>query len=694
MKEVLVYKKDLIFGIAMQNLISFGLAFLEGLGLIASPCVLPILPILLSASLSGSRRRPFGVILGFVGTFALFTYFSRFLIAHLKLNSDWLHYISYGLLFFFGSVMFSTTLSSHFAKMTNFIANKATKLAASAEGFLGGVLIGTLVGLIWTPCAGPILAAAIVQIATQKSNTLALLSILSFTLGTGVPMLLIAIFGRALIEKVNFFKTHAYFIRRLLGLIIIVAVFYLAFRDKITAMLASYTHTNNPNAIMSFGNGDASDIGIDNTKMHSSTMNSDAKNTNTTSVTSSSIVSTSPVKNSTTTDNNDRTSNNGVNDTSVVDFIQKNGEISLKNGLSKPYPAPDFTGISTWINSDPLRMQDLKGKVVLIDFWTYSCINCIRTLPYLKEWYVKYNKSGFVIVGVHSPEFEFEKDVNNVRAAVKKFSINYPVALDDGFKTWKIYNNSYWPSHYLIDKTGNVVYQHFGEGDYQITEANITTLLGIENKASEIAVDKPASSNPPMSQAMTKGSLSSKTQSKLAQPNPSLTSAQNKAVVKSDLADKKAVEVANSRQTPETYLGFARADRLASAESIIKNHAAEYYYPKILDNDHWAMRGMWLVKTDRVIARERNVSLKINFNARKVFVVMGSKVPSRPVRAKVTFNGEQIVIQKGQDVVNSTITVKEHRLFEVLVLPQFSSGILQITALDPGLELYAFTFGS
>ena len=190
---------------------------------------------------------------------------------------------------------------------------------------------------------------------------------------------------------------------------------------------------------------------------------------------------------------------------------------ALQDGLSRPYAAPEFTGLANWINSPPLTMQRLKGKVVLVNFWTYSCINCIRTLPYLTGWDKKYRGQGLVIVGVHAPEFEFEKNLDNVRAAVAQYGIAYPVAQDNGFATWDNFKNSYWPAHYLIDRDGRVVYTHFGEGDYQVTENNIRYLLGLKPAKEGEAAEAPAA----------------------------------------------AVE-----ETPETYLGYERADAYAGKTPV------------------------------------------------------------------------------------------------------------------------------
>lgn len=384
--------------------INIFLAFVEGLALIVSPCILPILPIILAGSLEGSKKRPIGVIIGFVVAFSLFTMFSRQLVLIFDINLTILRYISFGLLLLLGCLMISSYLTEKVNELTQGVANLGLSLSQKGkDGFVGGVWFGALVGLIWTPCAGPILAAVIVQTILQQSTWASFFTILAFGIGSGIPMLIIIVFGRAFLNKVQFLNNNTVLIRKLLGLIIILAVLTMIFGSNLYQ-----------------------------SKLRSTEM-----------VTSSGM--------------------------------------QLRDGLLHPFPAPDFTGITQWINSAPLHIQDLRGKVVLVDFWAYSCINCIRTFPYLIDWYNKYHDKGFEIVAVHSPEFDFEKDPMNVIAAVRADSFKFPVALDNQFATWTSYNNLYWPADYLIDKQGNVVYEHFGEGNYMIMENNIRYLLGIKS---------------------------------------------------------------------------------------------------------------------------------------------------------------------------------------------------------------------
>ncbi len=315
--------------------------------------------------------------------------------------------------------------------------------------------------------------------------------------------------------------------------------------------------------------------------------------------------------------------------------------LTLEKGLGTPYPAPQIAGITAWINSQPLQLENLKGKVVLIDFWTYSCINCKRTLPYLKDWYNKYHSAGLEIIGVHTPEFEFEKDLANVKNALLAEGIKYPVALDNQFKTWENFHNRYWPAHYLIDKNGKVVYEHFGEGEYAVTENNIRFLLGKTTPAS------------------------------------------------SSLGEEEGQFAA---QTPETYLGFARANSFASRETAVLNRAQQYSYPNELLDNSWALQGAWIINADRIVSAQPFAGLKIHFNARKVFMVMGSAT-GKPISVQVLLNGEEVSAGKGDDVVHGRINVDKHTLYSVLFLPQFDNGVLQVIPSSPGLEVYTFTFG-
>lgn len=547
------------------DLLNIGLGFLEGFGLIISPCILPILPIILAGSLEGSKKRPIGIVVGFVLVFALFTFFSRKLVQYSGIDLTLVRRISYALLFLFGIMMLSEYLTEKFARLTQRLSNIGANISTANNpqgGFYSGIIFGGLVAFVWTPCAGPILAAVIVQTVIQTTSFNSFLIVLAFGIGAAIPMLIIALFGRGIMAKFSFFKKHAELCRKILGLIIIAAVAFMIYGESFT---------------MTFAKSASTEIKSD----------------------------------------------------------------KLIDGLSSPYPAPDIAGITAWINSPALTINQLKGKVVLIDFWTYSCINCIRTLPYLKDWYNKYHAQGLEIIGVHSPEFDFEKNLDNVKNAVANDGILYPVALDNNFVTWRNFKNEFWPAHYLIDKNGMVVYNHFGEGDYATTENNIRFLLGTNSTAA------------PSNFGEEKGSIF---------------------------------------QTGETYLGYARMENYASPEDIAHNRVANYTFPGSLPQNQWALKGAWKVNAEQIISAAPDAALKIHFNARKVFIVMGNST-GFPITVKLTIDGEAVKSEQGKDVVNSAITVKNNRLYEAIVLPQSSSGILQLNASAPGLEIYTFTFG-
>lgn len=547
--------------------VNMGLAFLEGFALIISPCILPILPIILSGSLTGNKNRPLGIITGFIITFTIVTLFSKALIAALNINPDTLRHISFGILLLLGVMMVSTYLTDKF----NLFTQRLTRVGSSLEsvnnpqtGFLSGLLFGGLVGIIWTPCAGPILAAVIVQVVIQKTTLSSLVVILAFAIGAGLPMLLIALIGRGVLAQFSFIRNHTELFRKLLGLIIIASVLFLIVNPE----GVTYSPMNN-------------------------------------------------LRNPTQSSNS-----------------------LLVNGLAKPYPAPPIEGISAWINSPPLQLDQLKNKVVLIDFWTYSCINCIHTLPYLKDWYEKYHDKGFIIIGIHSPEFEFERNLDNVKNAVAKLGIVYPVALDNNFITWQNYHNRYWPAHYLIDKGGNVVYEHFGEGEYDVTENNIRYLLN------------------------------------LSKENPTTN----------------VEETYSKEQTPETYLGYRRATRFASPTKILQDKPAIYSNSKLLPKDYWTLTGNWIINGDKIISASSGASIKLHFNAVKVYAVMGAP-PSHKINLKLFLNGKPVTNQAGKDVSNSIVSVSSNQLYSLIELPHENEGILELTATAPGLEIYTFTFG-
>jgi len=296
-------------------------------------------------------------------------------------------------------------------------------------------------------------------------------------------------------------------------------------------------------------------------------------------------------------------------------------------------PAPEFAGISNWINtstssvqaSAPLTLAQLKGKVVLIDFWTYSCINCIRTLPYVTKWYDTYKDQGLVVVGVHTPEFAFEKDSGNVADAVKRFGIHYPVAQDNDYGTWNAYSNQYWPAEYLIDKNGNIVHTHFGEGEYNVTENAIRELLGM---AATLAPDNGA-----------------------------------------DLS---------GVQSPEMYFGTARLQNLVSSQT--PSSAGTYTLPTNVPPNHFALGGAWSFTSQSTQLLNGSGKIRLKFHSGNVYMVASS---TRPATLLITVDGK----------VQPSVIVEKSQLYTLFSSKDYSDHVIEIQVNQSGFEAYTFTFG-
>ena len=387
------------------------LAFGAGLATVASPCILPILPLLLGAATvspgngtsPAQRHGPAFIVLGFVLSFVtaalLFSASTRVL----GLSQDHLRAASLALLLAMGVLLVWPALLERAMAPLGGLADVAQRLGDRAgAGYGGKLLIGATLGLLWTPCAGPVLASMLALLALGEQPTTQIAGLLTaYALGAGLPMLAIAYGGQAATGKVRALALHAGAIRRTFGVLVIATV--AAMHWQLDTAAVSWISRQLPTRIASASPGP------------------------------------------------------------VVPQAQAQ--------------APEFVGIDSWFNSPPLAMSELRGKVVLIDFWTYDCINCLNTLPHVKRWHEKYQDQGLVVIGVHTPEFPFERETSNLQAAIRRLGVPYPVAQDNGFRTWSAWRNQYWPAVYLVDREGRVVFRHSGEGDYDKIEQQIRQAL-------------------------------------------------------------------------------------------------------------------------------------------------------------------------------------------------------------------------
>jgi thiol-disulfide isomerase/thioredoxin len=315
---------------------------------------------------------------------------------------------------------------------------------------------------------------------------------------------------------------------------------------------------------------------------------------------------------------------------------------------------PSLAGATQWLNSPPLTTADLRGKVVLIDFWTYTCINWLRTLPYLRAWADKYKDHGLVLIGVHTPEFDVEHDLDNVRRAVKDLRVDYPVAIDNDYAIWSAFNNHYWPALYFVDAQGQIRHHRFGEGDYEQSEMILQHLL-TEAGSGGIGHD----------------------------------------LVSVDARGAEAAADWDSLRSPENYLGYQRTENLASSNGAVLETPHVYAAPARLRLNHWALAGDWTVKAQAVLLNQAEGRIAYRFHARDLHLVMGPAARGTPVRFHVRIDGQPPGAAHGTDVDDQgNGTATEPRLYQLIRQPgPVSERTFEITFLDPGVQAYAFTFG-
>ena len=488
---------------------------LLGIGLVAgvitavSPCVLPVLPILLAGGASG--RKPLRIIAGLVVSFSVFTLFATWLLNELGLPQDFLRNLAIAFLFVLAAMLLVPQVAILIERPLAVFSRFQPRNAG------GGFIFGTALGLVFVPCAGPVLATVTVVAANENYGARAFLLTLAYAIGAAIPMLAIAYGGR---EAAALLRRNAQAVRLASGLLIGLVAIGLVFHvdDSLAKLTPGYTNFLQKK------------IEASKTAQRELAKVRGGK---------------APLK--------------------AVKAAPKDA-----TGLPDYGVAPPIHANGAWINSPPLDLAKLRGKVVLIDFWTYSCINCLRTLPHLKAWYAAYHKDGLVIIGVHTPEFAFEHVTSNVRAAVKRLGIDYPVVQDNAYKTWDNYANEYWPAEYLIDKTGHIRHTEFGEGNYPESEQLIRSLLGVKGPQA-----KPVADTTP-TEAM----------------------------------------------TPETYLGVARIANYVGSDLKPKKLASYTYPLRPLAENMFAYSGRWNVGAQVVVAGP-GAALRFHFHAKNVYIVLG-----------------------------------------------------------------------
>ena len=570
-------------------------AFISGLVTILAPCIWPLLPIIFSASATGGRAKSLGISLGIVISFAIFTLTLSYLVSIFKFDPDILRTFAVIILTFLGLSLIIPALTGRlevlFSKLSGLIQ---VKTGNQRGGFWPGLLTGFSLGVVWSPCAGPILSTIATLSATRAVNFGIVLVTLSYITGVFVVLMLFSLGGNTILTRSKLLSKYTAAIQRVFGIVIILTAFSIYTNyDKVLQVKLLDAIPAYSTFIYKLETVEPVDRALQDLKKGKEDMDFNAN------------------------------------------LKKPFNQISDMKGTKLPVlgKAPEFSGIVHWLNTDhPLTMAELRGKVVLIDFWTYTCINCIRTLPHVTGWYEKYKDSNFVVVGVHTPEFEFEKKTENVQMAIKQYKINYPVAQDNDYRTWEAYNNRYWPAKYLIDREGNLRKYHFGEGAYEEMEAAIRELIA---EAGGVVMED-----------------------------------------KDVLPDK----TPRTRLTPESYLGFERMDRFYANEEIALGEKSYSMKPG-LPLHHLTFEGKWLVEREFSQTVE-SANIYLNFSATKVFLVMhpgGSED-----KVKVYLDGDEV----------ATIDVVEPKLYEMIDLAgKNGEHLLKLEFLNPGTKVFAFTFG-
>jgi cytochrome c biogenesis protein CcdA/thiol-disulfide isomerase/thioredoxin len=568
-----------------------GFALLAGAGTAISPCVLPVLPALLSAGATGGRRRPLGVVVGLVATFTLTVVGVASVVHGVGLAGGFLRTLAILVLLGFGVSLIVPALAARLEAPLSRLARFGPRSAGA--GFWSGTVVGAAFGFVYAPCAGPILAA-VISVSASRGTSLELVIIaLAYGVGSGAVLLALTSGGRRLADRVRRAGRGPGLQRALGAVMVLTAVLMLAMVDvRFEQALARHFPDVTPTA------------GLERSGAVSGRL-ADLRG-------------------------------HPKFDSGASPAARPAAGSAAPGTPRLPDlgAAPDFTGTQRWFNTPggrPLKLAALRGRVVLVDFWTYTCINCLRTLPFLRGLDAKYRADGLTIVGVHTPEFSFEQDAGNVATAIRSNGLRYPVAQDNRYATWNAYGNQYWPAEYLIDARGHVRHTNFGEGAYHETELAIRALL---------------------------------------------TQAGHRRL--GDMARGRPILPTAEQATPETYLGAEKAQGWVGVPPTPGTHS----YPAVsgLALNDFALLGTWRV-TGQSATAVRNARIDVAFQAAHVYLVLSS-AGNRPRPVRVLLDGRSV----------GTVTVRGQRLYELVSLPEAQQHRLTLR-FAPGLSGYAFTFG-
>ena len=575
----------------------FLLAYAGGVLTILSPCILPVLPFVFARSDQPFARSGLPLLLGMAITFAGVATLAAVGGGWAVQANAWGRDAALVLLALFGLTLVFPHLSDALTRPLVALGSRLSESAADGTRQGGSIapsfLLGVATGLLWAPCAGPILGLVLTGAALEGASARTSLLLLAYAAGAATSLGVALLVGGRVFGAMKRSLGASEWIRRGLGVALLLGVAAIA-------------------------------LGLD-----------------TGLLTRLSLTNTARVEQS------------------LVDRIRPMPKASASSGalnlaaLPVEGPMPSLNGAIEWLNSPPLTAEGLRGRVVLVDFWTYSCINCLRSLPYVRAWADKYKGQGLVVIGVHAPEFAFEKQLPNVRQAVKDLHVDYPVAVDNDWTIWRAFSNNYWPAHWFIDAQGRIRHHHFGEGEYDQSEQVIQQLLREAGKTVGGGIVQVAADG-----------------AQAAPDNP-------------------------HDWSPETYIGYERAKKFSSTGGAVHDVAHDYAVPPAPTLNQWGLAGSWTVHADHAVSDAPHARIAYRFHARDLHLVLGPSADGKPVRLRVTIDGKPPLADHGADVDeqgNGSVTAQ--RLYQ-LVRQQgkVDDRTFEIEFLDPGVQAFAFTFG-
>jgi cytochrome c biogenesis protein CcdA/thiol-disulfide isomerase/thioredoxin len=574
----------------------FLLAYLGGVLTIASPCILPVLPFVFSRADRPFLKSGLPILAGMALTFTLVATLAAVGGGWAVAANDYGRIIALIVMFVLGLTLVFPELSD---RLTGPLVALGNRLAQQAEtngnaSIWPSLLLGVATGLLWAPCAGPILGLILTGAALEGASVRTTVLLVAYAAGAATSLALALLIGGRVFAAMKQSLGAGEWVRRGIGVAVLLAVVAIGF---------------------------GADTGA---------------------LTRLSLASTAPLEQRLVDLVHSKRTNN-----------KTGADVSADATLPVEGKMPSLAGAVAWLNSPPLTRDALKGKVVLVDFWTYSCINCLRSIPYVRAWAQKYKDQGLVVIGVHTPEFAFEKNIANVKKATTDLKVDYPVAIDNNFAIWRAFDNQYWPAHYFIDAQGNIRHHHFGEGDYDGSERVIQELLKEAGRTN-----------------VTSGTVSVSASGAEA--------ASNFAMV----------------QSPETYIGYARAKNFTSPGGA-EHDVARNYEAGTHDLNQWSLTGAWTIAAEYAALNSTPGSIIYRFHARDLHLVLGPAPDGKPIRFRVTIDGKQPGDDHGTDTdASGNGVVTSQKLYQLVrQRGEIADRTFQIEFLDPGVHAYAFTFG-